>query len=505
MTEQIFVSKHDEIYLKVTADPGVEAELSDYFRYQVDGYKFSPKYRSGMWDGFLRMFNLGRKTLYVGLFSKLQEFASNNDYEIVASDELAKTNNLDREEIYEWARNLNIALDGESITPYDHQLKAIYEALNSDRLTLESPTSSGKSLIIYCCIRWHLEHDRRTLLIVPTTQLCEQMYSDFKEYSTLNEWPVDDHCQMLYSGKSKEITKDVLISTWQSLHADKKTKDKKKKLEYAFDVTDFDSVIVDEVHLAAAMALTDLLESMTHIKYRLGVTGTLSDSKANRLQVCGLFGREFKVITTRELMDLGIVVELDIRCLVIGHCDEDRLLVKKAEYSAELDFVTQLKKRNEFIANLAIATTGNTLVLVSWIDKHLIKLEELIKDKAVGRNVYVIHGDVKPAEREAIRIKLQREENAITIASSATCSTGVNIPSIENIILGLAGKSKIRNLQSIGRGLRLKAGKTGCKLFDIADNLCIKKQENHLFRHFKNRVAIYDREQFNYKIIEVKL
>lgn len=501
MVDKIYVEKMNEVYLRVTSEQGVEAELSEHFCYFMDGYKFTPKFRSGVWDGKLRLYNLGRKTLYVGLYDRLQKFAEQNGYELVGS--VASDNDLSIDEVKTWVDTLKISLDGEYITPYDHQMKAIHTALNEDRLTLESPTSSGKSLIIYAVIRWHIEHDRRVLLIVPTTQLCEQMYSDFKDYSSKSGWNVEDHCQMLYSGQSKDITKNVLISTWQSLHADAKKKGAKS--EFAFDVTDFDCVVVDEVHLAAAAALGALLEAMTHIEYRLGVTGTLSDAKANRLQICGLFGREFKVITTRELMDLGIVVELDIRCLVVDHRAEDRELVKKAEYQDELDFVTQLKKRNEFIANLAVATQGNTLVLVTWIDKHLTILEELVKSKTNGRNVYVIHGNIKPKEREAIRLQLENEVDAITIASSATCSTGINIPSIENIILGLAGKSKIRNLQSIGRGLRLKKGKTKCKLFDIADDLCHKKHENHLFRHFKERISIYDREQFEYKIVRVKI
>lgn len=501
--EKIFVEKINEVYLRVTSEQGVEHELSEYFSYFVDGYKFMPAYKIGRFDGKLRLFNLGRKTLYAGLYEHLVKFAENNNYEIVEVNQINAHNNLDEIHVRHWIDALEPTLGGDKIKTWEHQYRGIYAALNEKRITLESPTSSGKSFIIYSNIRWHLEHDRNVLLIVPTTQLCEQMYSDFEDYSSKSDWNVEEHCQKLYAGQSKAITKRVLISTWQSLHADKKQKGVKQ--EFAFDINKFDCVIVDEVHTAAAESLTTLLESMTHIEYRLGVTGTLSDAKANRLQVCGLFGRQYTVTTTRELMDLGIVVQLDIRCLVIDHCEEDRKLVKKAEYQDELDFVTQLKKRNEFIANLAIGTRGNTLILVTWIDKHLIKLEEILRAKANGRSVFVIHGEIKPNERESIRLQLANEENAITLASSATCATGINIPSIENIILGLAGKSKIRNLQSIGRGLRLKKGKNKCKLFDIVDDMSIKKYQNHLLRHAKERFDIYAREQFDFKLINVKI
>ncbi len=503
MVEKIFVEKINDVYLRVTSESGVEHELSEYFSYFKDGYKFMQKYKTGAWDGKLRLYNLGYKRLYVGLYSHLVKFAENNNYEIVERCPINTHNNLDETQVRNWVNALEPTLDGNRIETWEHQHRGIYAALNEKRITLESPTSSGKSFIIYSNIRWHLEHGRSILLIVPTTQLCNQMYSDFEDYSSLSDWNVGDNCQKLYAGQSKQITKRVLISTWQSLHADKKQKGVKQ--EFAFDVAKFDCVIVDEVHTAAAESLTSLLESMTNIEYRLGVTGTLSDSKADRLQVCGLFGRQFVVTTTRELMDLGIVVKLDIRCLVINHCDEDRKLVKKAEYQDELDFVTQLEKRNKFIANLAIGTSGNTLILVTWIDKHLVKLEELIRAKAGDRKVFVIHGGIKPDKREAIRLQLANEDNAITIASSSTCATGINIPSIENIILGLAGKSKIRNLQSIGRGLRLKRGKTSCKLFDVVDDMSVKKYENHLLRHAKERFNIYAREQFDFKLINVKI
>lgn len=501
LTEQIKVQKYNEVYLHVTAEQGIEQELSDYFAYYVDGYKHMPKYKMGVWDGRLKLYSLARKTLFVGLYENLKKFTENNGYEIIENNIIDETNNLDKKEVFDWLIALEHTARGESVEVYEHQHDAVYAALNENRITLESPTSSGKSLMIYSIIRWHLEHDRKILLIVPTTQLVEQIYSDFEDYSSMSNWNTSDYCQKLYSGQSKDVTLPVLISTWQSLHAAKKNT--KAKLD--IDLRKFDVVLCDEVHLAAAASISGILESMVDTKYRVGLTGTLNDSKANRLQICGLFGRPLKVITTRELMDQGKVVDLDIRCLIIDHCEEDRKLVRKAKYEDELDFIIKLPRRNEFIANLAVATKGNTLVLVTWIDTHLLPLAELIKIKAGDRPVYLIHGDVKPKEREAIRLQLENETNAIVVASSATTSTGTNIPSIENIIMGSAGKSKIRNLQSIGRGLRLKTGKTKCKLFDIVDDMSIKKHDNHLLRHAKERFDIYAKEQFNFKLVNVKI
>lgn len=501
MTEQIFVEKINEVYLRVTSEQGVEAELSEYFSFFVEGYKFMPSYKAGFFDGRLRLYNLGRKTLFVGLYENLKKFAENNSYELVENNNIEEINHLDKKEVFDWLTALEHTAHGDNVQVYEHQHDAVYAALNENRITLISPTASGKSLMIYSIIRWHLEHDRKILLIVPTTQLVEQMYSDFEDYSSESDWNTSDYCQKLYSGKSKDVVKPVLISTWQSLHAAKKNT--KPKLD--IDMSSYDCVICDEVHLAAGASISGIMESLVNTKYRIGLTGTLSDAKSNKLQICGLFGRPFKVISTRELMDQGKVVDLDIRCLVIDHCMEDRKLVKKAKYEDELEFIVTLAKRNEFIANLAVATRGNTLVLVNWIDKQLTPLTELIKSKVDDRNVYVICGDVKPKDREAIRLQIENETNAIIVASSQTTSTGINIPSIENIILGSAGKSKIRNLQSIGRGLRLKDGKSKCKLFDICDDMSSGKYDNHLLRHAKERFEIYAIEQFNFKLVNVKI
>jgi len=496
--EKIYVRKINEVWLRVTSEPGVEMEMSDYFAYFVPGYKFMAKYKTGMWDGRRKMYNLGRKTLYVGLYDQLVKFAERNEYEIVETaleyPRIEEHNDLCREDIEKWVKELGHTSNYEAVSVYEHQLDAIYTSLNENRITLESPTSSGKSLIIYSIMRWHLEHNRKVLLIVPTTQLCEQMYSDFEDYSSKSDWNVSDNCQKLYAGFPKEFTMNVLISTWQSLI--------RQPVEY---YSQFDVALCDEVHLAKGESITAIMEAMPEAKYRIGLTGTLDDAKANRFQICGLFGRQFSVITTRELMDQGKVVDLDIRCLILKHPKEDCDLVKKAKYADELEFVVTLPKRNEFIANLAMATKGNTIILCTWVDKHIIPLTEAIRKKANGRKVFVIHGKISPIEREKIRKALDSETGAIVIASFATCSTGINIPSIENIIFASSSKSKIRNLQSIGRGLRLKEGKTQCKLFDIADNMCVGKHENHTFKHFKVRLEQYQKEQFSYKIVEVIL
>lgn len=214
----IFVEKINEVHLRVYSDDfGVEQELSEYFKYEVPGAKFMPSYKAKIWDGFLKLYNIRDKTLYVGLLDYLILFANNNSYNIQYPESLQSIDTISLEEITEFAKNLNLHGKGVPIEIRDYQLDAILHSLNYKRCILLSPTGSGKSLILYTLIRWHLENSRKVLLITPSVSLVEQMYSDFQDYSSNNQWCVEEHCQKLYSGFSKEVETDVLISTWQSI------------------------------------------------------------------------------------------------------------------------------------------------------------------------------------------------------------------------------------------------------------------------------------------------
>ena len=183
-----------------------------------------------------------------------------------------------------------------------------------------------------------------------------------------------------------------------------------------------------------------------------------------------------------------------------------RQIVNKSTYQEEMDFIVKNDKRNKFIRNLTVSTEGNTLVLFQYVEKHGKILYEMIKDKvSKDRKVFFIYGGTDTEDREAARIMMEGEDNAICIASFGVFSTGINIPSIENVIFASPSKSKIRNLQSIGRGLRLKDGKSHCNLFDIADDFQRKSWKNHTLGHFAERLKVYSEEQFDFKIIEVPM
>lgn len=494
---EITVESLNEVHLRFySEDPGIESEIVDFFTFIEPNAKYTPKFKAGLWDGKIRLANPTRKTLYVGLIEYLEDFAKKNNYKINYVNQIKKCDDIPFDHIQNYVDSLNIHSKGKAIQPRDYQFNTIHEALIRYRLIAQSPTSSGKSLALYALIRYHLEHNRQILLIVPRSSLVAQMFTDFEDYSSANGWNVDRYVHQLYSGQPKEVTKPVLLSTWQSLF---------KLPKSWFDKQKFDVVIVDEAHTAAATSLTSILEKLPNTKYRLGTTGTVSNTKTNLLVLTGLFGPVYKAISTKQLMDRNQVSQLKIKQLMLNYTDEYRKVISKLDYQKEIDFLVSNTERNKFIVNLALATTGNTLILSQYIEKHLDILHEMLQNKAVNRKVFYIHGKVDVAEREEIRQILEQESNAIVCASFGTMSTGVNAPSIENIIFASPSKSSIRVLQSVGRGLRLKEGKDFCTLFDIGDNLSWKSKFNHTMRHAVERYKIYCQEQFNVKITEVNL
>jgi superfamily II DNA or RNA helicase len=489
------VEKINEAQIRVYSDDmGAEGELVDYFTYEYPGAKFTPKFKARIWDGKVRLYDGIRKTLRLGLYEYVLKFAETRGYEINLINDVSVDNGFTYEQIELFAQTLNLHGGGKPIEIRDYQIDAIHTGLNYNRRTLLSPTGSGKSLIIYTTCRWHLNAGRKVIVVVPTTSLVEQMYSDFADYSSHNGWNTDDHCQKLYSGFSKTFESDILFTTWQSIY---------KLPKQWFD--QFDVVIGDEAHQFKATSLTSIMDKMTETKYRIGTTGSLDDKKVNRLVLEGVFGPVYRVTTTHKLQKEGKLAPLKITALLLKYPESVRKANAKIEYKAELDLIVRDESRCKFIRNLALNCEGNTLLLFQFVEKHGAVLYDMIKAKAGDRNVYFIHGDTDVDDRERIRKVLSTEKNAIVVASFGTSATGINIPSIENIIFASPSKSVIRVLQSIGRGLRLNSGKTHCNLYDLTDDLHWKGWKNHTLKHGAERYKIYAAEEFPLKLVEVNL
>jgi len=495
MTDIIKIHKKDEVHLKVDASPSILQELQEYFTFDVPGAKFHPLYRNKMWDGKVRLITPFTRELYIGLKDYLQKFAENNDYSFDQTAYIPIADIVTYEEVKEFCNSLVPTSNEKRIDYRDYQLDAIYQGIKEGRKLLLSPTGSGKSLIIYSLIRWHHLRNRKQLVIVPTTSLVEQMFTDFKDYSYENKWNTDEYCYKIYGGSEKTADHDVTISTWQSL----------QRLPKSF-FEQFDCVYGDECHQYKAKSLSGIITKCIKTPYKIGTTGTLDGTQTHKLVLEGLFGSVYKVTTTKELMTNKQLAELRIYCITLSYDDNTRKLLSKADYQTEIDFLVTNSKRNTFIKNLALSRKGNTLVLFQYVEKHGKVLYEMIKEKGEeSRKIFFIHGGTEAEQRESIRAITEKELDSIIVASYGTFSAGVNIKNLHNIIFASPSKSRIRNLQSIGRGLRISDTKTECNLYDIGDDLSWKRRKNFTLQHLVERVKIYTSESFNYKLIEVKL
>ena len=473
-------------------------EVSDYFTFMVPGHQFTPAFRNRLWDGKIRLFDLRKSQIYIGLLSYLQIFCEERGYELEYF--ASNTNFTSDYSLYhakKFVEELQVQSRGVDIDVRDYQIEAFVAGMRNHRHLLLSPTASGKSLIIYMFVRQFIKyHNLRGLIIVPTTSLVEQLYSDFADYSTKNGWDVEKNVHRVYQGRDKQTDKNVVISTWQSLYTLPK--------EY-FEQYDF--IIGDEAHLFKAQSLTTIMTSLINTKYRIGLTGTLDGTKTHKLVLEGLFGPVRRVTTTKELMDSGQVADLEIKCLVLKHPDDICKLMKKVKYPEEIEYLIFNEQRNKFIRNLALSLDGNSLILYQYVAKHgdLLYNGLLSAEKLGDRNVYYIHGKVDADAREEIRKIMEKETNAIVVASYGTFSTGINIRNLHNVIFASPSKSRVRNLQSIGRGLRNAEGKSKATLYDIADDLRSGEYTNFTLKHFTERVKIYNEERFSYKIYKIEL
>jgi superfamily II DNA or RNA helicase len=482
----LVISKKNEVYLHIQAEPHVYYELADQFTFDVPNAKFAPAYRNKYWDGKIRLFSTQTGEIYVGLLDRIIRFCENHEYTYEFKDNkfyglpFELNQHISKEGVKDYVTGIS------RHSPRDYQIEGVYDALKHNRKLLISPTASGKSLMIYSLVRYYVEKQQNILVVVPTTSLVEQMYKDFADYG----WDVGSYCHKIYAGKERETDSQVIITTWQSIY----------KLPKQY-FSRFNVVVGDEAHQFKSKSLISIMTKLCDAKYRFGFTGTLDGSQTHKWVLEGLFGPSYKIIKTDELMQKGHLAKLDIKVLLLKHPPN-----RFETFEDEVQYIINHQKRNNFIKNLALDLKGNTLVLFARVEGHGQPLYELINNsKTDNRHVFFVHGGVATEERELVREITERENNAIIVASYGTFSTGVNIRNLHNVIFASPSKSRIRNLQSIGRVLRKGENKVKATLYDIADDISYKSRKNYTLNHLIERIKIYNEENFNYDIVNIPL
>ena len=483
MNPTVIIKKIDESYIEIVTDERwILLELSEHFSFKVPGAKFQPLVRSGFWDGVIKLFNLNTNKILSGLLPDIEFWLTEHkvEYTVNFCEEI-ETRNYDA--ITE-SLNFNFEIR-------DYQYQNINTSLNEKRKLILSPTGSGKSVTIYSIIRELVNKNKKILLLVPTVSLVSQMEHDFKDYSENNGWDVSEFCHTIFAGQEKETEKDVAISTWQSIFK------LPKKYFKRYDV-----IICDEVHLATAKSIQEIVSSCINAEYKIGFTGTLKDTKCDIMVLRGLFGSVEELTSTSKLIEDNILADINIATLQLKypkHAIKD-FVSKGKKYPDEIDFIIEYEERNIFLRKLALHLTGNSLFLFTRVDSHAKKVYNSIKDilendPNISRKVSLVVGEVSKKKREEIRLSVEDDTNHIIIASCGVFSTGINIKNINNIVFASPIKSKIRVMQSIGRGLRRSDTKDNVVLYDLVDDLCYGSYKNFAYKHYEERLIYYASER----------
>ena len=473
MRDVIYVTKVNEVYMRVSTEPSVAQEIADLFSFMSPNAKFDPRVRNKMWDGRIRLFSTITGLLYIGLLDRLKQFALLRGYDVEVD--------------FTVEENQQPQISTTVKEPRPYQSDAVRVAVERTRGVFLSPTSSGKSMIIYLLAQHYNQHKK--LIIVPRVGLALQLRADFEEYAGK---ALDIHC--ITAGVDKQTDSPIVISTWQSIY---------KMPKQWFQ--QFGVVIGDEVHEFEAKSLRSIMEKLVDTKYRFGFTGTLKGTLTNEVTLEGLFGSIHTVTTMSELQENNYVAQLKIKCIVLKYPQDVAKDVIKYKYPQEAKYINDYRPRNNFIAKLAVSCEKNALVLFRNIDHGKLLYDKIKSYSAFERDVYLIYGGVDVEDREEIRKLLDTKSNAILVASYGTFSTGVNVPNLHHVILGSPSKSRVKVLQSIGRGLRLHNEKDYLTVYDIADDIRYKGKSNFTLQHFAERIDIYNNEGFVYRIYNTEI
>lgn len=513
---QIKIHKMNESYVTLTCDEKyMEIEIQDKFSFEVPNAKFDPRVKAGHWDGFRRLYNRRNKTFPVGLVLALLRFIKGQGYSYSVDPELIPQTDLTREDIeHVMTTVIDPHSKGKPIIPHEHQYDALMHMFSMGRSLCLSSTSSGKSLIIYSALRImqllpEMEN-KKFFVVVPSGNLVEQMYNDFDDYSTGSStpWNVSTHCQKINKDYKKQIEKQILITTWQSM---------KKLPSYAFD--DMGVIMVDECNSAQAPILSTIIKASINCPIKHGFTGSLDGFECNEMFIEGLFGPRKIIMTAKESIDKGVAAPIDVKMLLLKYSQEFKddlastVFTKedgkkrkpKDWYRVEKEFIYSLPERKKFLVNLILSLKGNTLVLFDSIDIYQTPVYEMLKEK--HDNVFVINGEVSNKERDVIKAKIEAGENIITCATFGTMAVGISINKLHNMVLASSTKSMIRIIQSIGRLMRLHDTKEVATIYDVVDDLAMpdKRYDGYMIRHGKARVKIYANEQHPVKFYPVDI
>ena len=475
----------DEVNIKIEGlDVDVRRQLANALKFEVPYAKHMPQYKLGRWDGKVAFFGIGGSG-YVNHLDVVQRVLIKNNIEIADIDDRRTHISLNFKPVTEnYWKDQGVVwpeghpAEGEDIILRDYQVEAINTFLDNPQSLQQIATGAGKT-ITTATLSHITEPYGRSLVIVPNKSLVEQTEEDYI------------NCGLdvgVYFGDRKMLGKTHTICTWQSLNIlDKKNKDGSAVLSLAEFLDGVSTVIVDEVHMAKAEVLKNLLtRNLKNAPIRWGLTGTVPKEKFEFESIHASLGPVIGQISAKELQDKGVLSQCHVNvCQLID-------TVAHSDYQSELKYLTTNEARLAYIAKMMIkiSQSGNTLILVDRISAGKL-LEELIP------NSTFVSGAVKVKDRKETYDTIKEGMNEVIIATYGVASVGLNIPRIFNMVLLEPGKSFVRVIQSIGRGVRIAKDKDFVQIWDLTSTCKYAK------RHLTQRKKFYKEAEYPFTIEKV--
>ncbi len=470
----------DEVNVKLEGlDPSTRRKCSDKLKFFLPHAYHMPAYKLGRWDGTVRFCDIGGRT-YLNLLDDVLPIIMSSGYEIGIDDRREHTtlefDTIDDEFWGDTCWPKGHPAEGEPIRLRDYQVEVVNKFLESPQALQEIATGAGKT-IMTATLSKLVEKYGRSIVIVPNKDLVRQTEEDY-----LN-------CGLdagVYFGDRKDIGKTHTICTWQSLNSLLK-KTKKGEDNIMDFIEDVCCVIVDEVHQAKADVLKDLLTSVfSRVPLRWGLTGTIPKSDHEFATIRASLGDIVNRLAAKDLQDIGVLSNCHVNIV------QTQETQSYTDYQSELKFLLEDKKRQEYLANLIkeISQTGNTLVLTGRINSGQ-ALQELIPEADF------VQGSMKSDDRKTAYKEINEGTNSITIATYGVAAVGINIPRIFNMVLLEPGKSFVRVIQSIGRGVRVAKDKDFVQIWDVTSRCRFSK------RHLTERKKFYKDAEYPFSIEKV--
>ena len=473
----------DEVNVKVENLPvEYRRKIANKLKFQVPYARYLPQYKLGRWDGTISFFGIGG-TGYVNHLDIIVNTLVDAGVEIADIVDKRQKHELTFDAIDEnywgdttWPEGHQCA--GQPIVLRDYQVAVVNNFIKSPQALQEVATGAGKT-IITATLSHLCEKYGRTLVIVPNKSLVTQTEEDYV------------NCGLdvgVYFGDRKELGKTHTICTWQSLNIlDKKTKDGEAVLTLAEFLDGVSTIIIDEVHQAKADVLKKLLtQNLKNAPIRWGLTGTIPKEQFEFQSILASIGPVINQISAKELQDKGVLSKCHVNIVQLLDTKEYR------SYQEELKYLVTDKERVKYISKMcdSIKDSGNTLILVDRISAGE-QIQELIPGSTF------VKGDVKLKERKVAYDEIQKGTNNVVIATYGVAAVGINIPRIFNLVLIEPGKSFVRVIQSIGRGIRKAEDKDFVQIWDLTSTCKYAK------RHLTSRKKFYKEAEYPFTIEKV--